>query len=141
MAESTIVTMPLRFFREDFCEGKEYKLFVPKVYSLPQNFINLIGHDYRDKTITTSELAVVRGFNVFFEGEIQKLSSVVESRLRILRNGVVVFCIYSKMNQFSSEVRNGITMSAPGDIIIIDEVLLKKDDKIYPILGVELEVQ
>ena len=32
MAESTIVTMPLRIFKEDFCQGKEYKLFVPKVY-------------------------------------------------------------------------------------------------------------
>jgi hypothetical protein len=32
MAESTIVTMPLRFFKEDFCQGKECKLFVPKVY-------------------------------------------------------------------------------------------------------------
>jgi hypothetical protein len=135
-----MVNMPLRFFKDEFCQGRLYKLFLPKVYSLPQNFINLIGHDYRDKTISTSELAIVRGFNVFFGGERQKNSSDIEYRLRIMRNDEVVFCNYSKSNQFSNEVRSGITMSAPGDILIIDEVLLKKDEKSYSILGVELEV-
>lgn len=32
MAESTIVTMPLRLFKEDFCQGGEYRLFMSKVY-------------------------------------------------------------------------------------------------------------
>lgn len=29
---SLMVNIPLRMFKEDFCQGKEYKLFLPKVY-------------------------------------------------------------------------------------------------------------
>jgi hypothetical protein len=111
-----------------------------EVDSLDQNFINLIGHNYRDKTISTFELAIVQGFNVFFQGEIQKHSSEVEYRVKILRKGVVVYASYSSTNQLSQELRNGLMIRAQGDILVIDEVLLKKEGKVYPILGVELEI-
>lgn len=32
LKESTMVNMPLRFFKDEFCQGREYKLFLPKVY-------------------------------------------------------------------------------------------------------------
>lgn len=32
LAESQIINMPLEYFKDDFCQDKNYKLFLPKVY-------------------------------------------------------------------------------------------------------------